>query len=163
MSMRARNWLCIVGVIGLMLVGGLPAFSLHPLEMRWFQPQGLGVIQASKVELVVISTRAVVGRINAGSPILDISVSPDGSKIAYATSAHGLFVSNIDGSGAVRLDKGECANIQWTSDGQWVIYVHRKLAGASSTEVQITFYAIKIDGAARTQLYTAPFNPSQLF
>ena len=69
------------------------------------------------------TTRAHV-RMGPDAPVGDPAPSPDGTRIAYArdlgNGVHGLYVSNMDGTGTVELHVSadtRCGDLDWSPDG----------------------------------------------
>jgi hypothetical protein len=58
----------------------------------------------------------------ADTPALTyLALSPDGGHIAYRTG-EGMFVMRADGTGSIELDSEQGYGIQWSPDGQWVLF-----------------------------------------
>jgi Tol biopolymer transport system component len=50
-----------------------------------------------------------------------LALSPDGDRVAYRTTT-GMFVMGADGTGPVKVDSDEGYGIQWSPDGQWLMF-----------------------------------------
>jgi hypothetical protein len=50
-----------------------------------------------------------------------LALSRDGDRVAYRTTT-GMFVMGADGTGPVKVDSDEGYGIQWSPDGQWLMF-----------------------------------------
>ncbi|MBI5302610.1 MAG: protein kinase [Chloroflexi bacterium] len=81
------------------------------------------------------------------------SLSPDGTRIAYATLKEpGIYTANSDGSGVRRLTTTEAYNPQWSPDGKRIVYFQGKF------KVGGEIHVMNADGSNDTEITTG-FSP----
>jgi Tol biopolymer transport system component len=79
---------------------------------------------------------------------LNMTISPDGSKIAFEVMGGNMFTMNSDGSGLVDLGKG--FRPKWSPDSKYLVYMISKDDGHEYTSSDI--YTIKYDGTEKKQI-----------
>ncbi len=96
----------------------------------------------------------------AGERLLNVTPSPDGTRIAFEVVGGNLFVSGLDGSG--RVDLGPGGRPSWSPDGRWVAFMTSEDDGHDLTAADLV--AARADGSARVALTQSPdrleMNPS---
>ena len=80
--------------------------------------------------------------------VLNVTPSPDGSRVAFEVLGGNLFVSNSDGSGLVDLGPGNRPS--WSPDGQWIAYMQTEDDGHTFTAADL--YAARADGSQHVRL-----------
>lgn len=80
--------------------------------------------------------------------LLNLAVSPDGSKLAFEVYGGNMYIMNVDGSGLTDLGAGY--RPQWSADGQYLAYIITEDDGYRFTRSDI--YTIRIDGSDKTNL-----------
>jgi Tol biopolymer transport system component len=136
----------IVGVIGAAThsasgagVGQWIVFSAYPdgtppAQLFRIQTNGEGLEQITK------------GKTNATDP----TFAPDGKRIVFARLGSGIFVANLDGSGARRLTSGKQDTFPgWSPDGTRIAFL-RQVRG------EWRLFAMKASGRALQRLKHAP-------
>lgn len=103
----------------------------------------------NKINILDLSTNTV----KSIEPIKDaeyinISLSPDQTKIAFEVMGGNLFVINVDGSGLVDLGKG--SRPKWAPDSKSIVYMITEDNGYEFTSSDI--YLINADGSNKTNL-----------
>lgn len=83
-----------------------------------------------------------------GSEYLNISLSPDRTKIAFEVYGGNLFVMNTDGTGLTDLGTGY--NAKWSGDSKQLVYMITEDDGHTYTSSDI--YIINVDGSGKTNL-----------
>jgi Tol biopolymer transport system component len=83
-----------------------------------------------------------------GSDYLNISLSPDRTKIVFEVYGGNLFVINTDGTGLTDLGKGY--NAKWSGDSWQLVYMITEDDGHTFTSSDI--YLINIDGSSKTNI-----------
>lgn len=95
-----------------------------------------------------------------GRQILNLTVSPDQTKVAFEIMGGNLFVMNVDGTGLTDLGRGH--RPQWSPESRWVVYMRSEDDGYQYTASDL--YAARADGSRRVQLTQTPdrleMNPS---
>ncbi len=84
----------------------------------------------------------------AGRRYLNLSLSPDGSKMAFEVVGGNLHVMNVDGTGLVDLGAGFRPG--WSPAGKWIIYQVSEDDGHAFTSSDV--FVIKTDGSEKTNL-----------
>ncbi len=96
------------------------------------QPAGtvsiLGIEEA-KIAILRDGVKSFIDPLGNGSYVWP-SLSPDGSKLSAYEIDRGTFVSDADGSHAVRIGRRDAP--VWTRDGRWLIYMADSDDGRSS-------------------------------
>ena len=92
--------------------------------------------------------------------LLNVTPSPDGSRVAFEAYGGGLYVMDADGSDVVALGAG--SRPSWSPDGAWVVVMVSEDDGHDYTASDLV--AVRADGSARVALTTTPgrleMNPS---
>jgi len=83
-----------------------------------------------------------------GKRILNLQLSPDGSKAAFEIYGGDMYVININGTGLTNLGVGY--RPKWSPDSQYIVYMLTKDDGEAIVSSDI--YYIKIDGTEKTNL-----------
>ena len=83
-----------------------------------------------------------------GERVINLQVSPDGSKAAFEIYGGDMYVMNIDGTGLTDLGKGY--RPKWSPDNQHLVYMITEDDGEEILASDI--YTIKIDGTEKTNL-----------
>ncbi len=83
-----------------------------------------------------------------GERVINLQVSPDGSKAAFEIYGGDMYVMNIDGTGLIDLGKGY--RPKWSPDSQHLVYMITEDDGEEILASDI--YTIKIDGTEKTNL-----------
>ncbi|WP_420456903.1 hypothetical protein [Rubrivirga sp.] len=83
-----------------------------------------------------------------GERLLNVTPSPDGTRIAFEVVGGHLFVSGLDGSG--RVDLGPGGRPSWSPDGRWVVFQTTEDDGHQFTASDLV--AARADGSARVAL-----------
>lgn len=83
-----------------------------------------------------------------GKEYLNMTVSPDRSKIAFEEYGGNMFVINVDGSGLIDLGTGY--HPRWLSDGKKIVYMISEDDGHSFTASDI--YIINSDGSGKRNI-----------
>ncbi len=95
-----------------------------------------------------------------GERCLNLTMSPDRSRVAFEIIGGNMFVMNADGSGLVDLGDGH--RPQWSPDSQHLVYMITQDDGYQYLSSDL--YIIKIDGSEKTKLEFAEdkleMNPS---
>lgn len=100
------------------------------------------VVEASDRE-----TRKVFEPVS-GMEIINLVISPDGSKLAFEVYGGNMYVMNVDGTGLTDLGVGY--RPQWSPDGEYLAYMITEDDGYRITHSDI--YTIRIDGSDKTNL-----------
>jgi Tol biopolymer transport system component len=95
----------------------------------------------------------ITGQTNIYEPVkdrrvLNLRVSPDGSKTVFEIYGGDMYVMNYDGSGLTDLGKG--FRPEWSPDSRYVVYMITEDDGVEILSSDI--YTIKIDGTEKTNL-----------
>lgn len=77
-------------------------------------------IEETKIAVLRDGVKSFLDPLGNGSYVWP-SLSPDGSKLAAYEMDRGAFVSDADGSHAVRIGRRDAPD--WTRDGKWLIYM----------------------------------------
>lgn len=92
--------------------------------------------------------------------LLNVTPSPDGSRVAFEAYGGGLYVMDADGGNLIDLGAG--SRPTWSPDGQWVAAMVTEDDGHAFTAADLV--AIRADGSGRVPLTTTPdrleLNPS---
>jgi Tol biopolymer transport system component len=96
------------------------------------------------------SARTVASR--ESGRVLNVTPSPDGSKIAYEVMGGPLVVMDADGANRVEIGRG--GDPSWSPDGEWVAFVRTEDDGHRITASEL--HAARADGSARAQLTDTP-------
>lgn len=88
----------------------------------------------------------------ADKQYLNLSTSPDGSKIVFEIYGGNLFVANIDGSGLVDLGIGYRAS--WSADSKSLVYMITEDDGHDFTSSDI--FIINSDGSGKKNITNSP-------
>ena len=80
--------------------------------------------------------------------VLNLQVSPDGSKMVFEIYGGDMYAMNDDGSGLIDLGKGY--RPKWSPDSRHVVYMITEDDGVEILSSDI--YTIKIDGTEKTNL-----------
>lgn len=95
-----------------------------------------------------------------GATYINLTVSPDASKVAFEVLGGNLYAMHIDGSGLVDLGRGHRPH--WAPDNETLVYMFTYDDGHKILASDI--YAIKADGSENTRLTTTDevleMNPS---
>jgi Tol biopolymer transport system component len=83
-----------------------------------------------------------------GERVLNLQVSPDGSKAAFEIIGSDMYVMNIDGTGLTDLGKGY--RPKWSPDNQHIVYMITEDDGYQILSSDI--YTIKIDGTEKNNI-----------
>ena len=83
-----------------------------------------------------------------GQKYLNVSASPDGSKIAFEVYGGNLFIMNIDGTNLIDLDVGY--NPKWSADSKSLVYMITEDDGHTYTASDI--FIINTDGTNKQNL-----------
>ncbi len=83
-----------------------------------------------------------------GKKYLNVSASPDGSKIAFEVYGGNLFIMNIDGTNLIDLDVGY--NPKWSADSKSLVYMITEDDGHTYTASDI--FIINTDGTNKRNL-----------
>ena len=76
----------------------------------------------SRASLGTVTVAGDESTIAADVPGLsEMSWSPDGRRIAYRTN-DGIHVVRADGTGVVNLVDGDTGGVDWSPDGQWLLF-----------------------------------------
>ena len=124
------------------------------------EPVALGRLGGG-VALAVPATAAVRTLAPLGdAELLNVTPSPDGSRVAFEAYGGGLYVMDADGSDVVALGAG--SRPSWSPDGAWVVVMVSEDDGHDYTASDLV--AVRADGSARVALTTTPgrleMNPS---
>jgi Tol biopolymer transport system component len=84
----------------------------------------------------------------AGADYINLTVSPDGTRLAFEVMGGNLHTVNIDGSGLT--DLGEGYRPHWSPDGQYLVYMVTQDDGHEYLAADL--YIIRADGDERQQL-----------
>jgi len=84
----------------------------------------------------------------SGKGLLNLVISPDGSKLAFEVYGGNMYVMNADGSGLTDLGVGY--RPQWSPDSEYLAYMITEDDGYRFTRSDI--YTIRIDGSDKTSL-----------
>ena len=103
-------------------------------------PSGLAVTDPS------LGTERLV--LPSDVPLLNVTPSPDGQRVAFEKLGGNLFVVSTDGSGLVDLGSG--ARPTWSPDGQWVAFQRTEDDGYAVTASDLV--VARADGSARSAL-----------
>ncbi|MGA3057415.1 MAG: hypothetical protein ABSE70_05170 [Candidatus Limnocylindrales bacterium] len=152
--------------------GGNPRLLVAKLsgpDSTWWAPDGKSVVvnddlagQNGPLERVSLATGAVTPLLSSTTPPSDLTVSPDGSRIAY-TSGSGdpgthLHTANIDGSADQDLGAagGQVDGLVWSPDGSRLaaLVVPLDAKGVPAAENLVVF---RPPNAAATKVYS-PFD-----
>jgi dipeptidyl aminopeptidase/acylaminoacyl peptidase len=79
---------------------------------------------------------------------INVTLSPDRSKIAFEYVGGSLHVMNADGTGLIDLGRGH--RPQWSPDGEYIVYMITEDDGHNYTAADI--YAVRADGSDRVRL-----------
>ena len=80
--------------------------------------------------------------------IINLEISPDGSKLAFEAFGGDMYVMNSDGTGLTDLDVGY--RPKWSPDGEYLAYMITEDDGHRFTGSDI--YTVRIDGSERNNL-----------
>ena len=142
--------------------GGLDVLAVAP-EARAVAPDGpvaLGLLDGG-LALATPASGAVRTLAPLGdTPLLNVTPSPDGSRVAFEAYGGGLYVMDADGGNLVDLGAG--SRPSWSPDGRWVAVMVTADDGHAFTASDLV--AVRADGSARVPLTATPdrleMNPS---
>ena len=80
--------------------------------------------------------------------IINLEISPDGSKLAFEAFGGDMYVMNSDGTGLTDLGVGY--RPKWSPDGEYLAYMITEDDGHRFTGSDI--YTVRIDGSERNNL-----------
>jgi len=79
---------------------------------------------------------------------INVTISPDQSKIAFELVGGNMYVMNVDGGNIIDLGRGH--RPQWSPDGEYIVYMVTEDDGHNYTSADIQ--AVRSDGTGRTQI-----------
>ncbi len=97
------------------------------------------MIENSSLVLYINGVREVVNPIGDGN-YLWASVSPDGSKLLFTFAGQGSFITDLTGN--IISELGYAHYPQWSSNGEWVIYMKDYDDGEKVIESDLYLYSI---------------------
>jgi Tol biopolymer transport system component len=83
-----------------------------------------------------------------GAQYINLTPSPDRSRIAFEVMGGNMYVMNADGTGLINVGNGH--RPQWSPDGEYLVYMITKDDGHQILAADL--YAIRADGQEKTQL-----------
>lgn len=83
-----------------------------------------------------------------GERVLNLEVSPDGSKVTFEIIGGDMYVMNVDGTGLINLGRGY--RPAWSPDSRHIVYMITEDDGHQILSSDL--YSIKIDGTEKTNL-----------
>ena len=95
-----------------------------------------------------------------GAALLNVTLAPDGERVAFEVMGGNLFTARLDGTDLVDLGPGHRPT--WSPDGRWVAFMTTEDDGETFTAADL--WAARADGSARVALTQTPdrleMNPS---
>lgn len=122
-------------------------------------------LQAFTLDESIAIHDAVTSDIQSIQPLgeasyINVTLSPDKSKIAFELVGGNMYVMNADGSDIIDLGHGH--RPQWSPDGEYIVYMVTEDDGHNYTASDI--YAVRNDGTGETRITDDParlfMNPS---
>ena len=104
-------------------------------------------IEETKIAILRDGVKSFIDPLGNGSYVWP-SLSPDGSKLLAYEMDRGTFISDADGSHAVRVGRRDAP--VWTRDGRWVIYMADSDDGHAIRSSEIAY--VSPDGAISGKL-----------
>ena len=87
-------------------------------------------------------------RLLENETILNVTPSPDGTRVAFEVLGGNLFVT--DSAGTDLIDLGPGNRPTWSPDGQWIAYMRTEDDGHTFTQSDL--YAVRADGSLTVRL-----------
>lgn len=84
--------------------------------------------------------------------ILNLTPSPDGTRVAFEVLGGNMFVTATDGS--IVIDLGPGNRPSWSPDGEWIVYMRTEDDGHTFTASDL--YAVRADGGEQTRITDTP-------
>ncbi|MFN3596044.1 MAG: TolB family protein [Rubricoccaceae bacterium] len=113
-------------------------------------PGGFARLEAATGRAETI--RPAVPGLEPDAMLLNLTVSPDGERVAFEVLGDGLYVCRTDGSEVRALGRGE--RPAWSPDGRWLAVMLTEDDGHHLTGADL--YAVSADGAQRVRLTATP-------
>ncbi len=124
------------------------------------EPVALGLLDGGLAVATPASGRVRTLAPLGDAPLLNVTPSPDGARIAFEAYGGGLYVMDADGSDLVALGAG--SRPSWSPDGRWLAVQVTEDDGHAFTASELV--AVRADGSARVPLTATPdrleMNPS---
>jgi Tol biopolymer transport system component len=124
--------------------------KLKTSELRT-SPNNIQMVYLKSAKIVVETfdhgTKEVFKPVS-GMGLINLVISPDGSKLAFEVYGGNMHVMNVDGTGLIDLGVGY--RPQWSPDSEYLAYIITEDDGYRFTQSDI--YTIKIDGSDKTNL-----------
>jgi Tol biopolymer transport system component len=108
-------------------------------------------IEETKIAILRDGVKSFIDPLGNGSYVWP-SLSPDGTKLLAYEMDRGAFVSDSDGTHAVRIGRRDAP--VWTRDGRWLIYMADSDDGHAIRSSEIAY--ISPDGKIRGNLTSTP-------
>lgn len=141
----------IVGIVAAACptVKAQEASPLYP-EIFWSSNGEKGALVVSTKEMLIIGPAGEkFGQINTGEHAYGVYLSPDGKKVAYATSK-GLWLAKLDTRESYLVKEGDCGSLHWNKDSNGFLFVISKKEGDSFV---LNLYWSDGDGKNLRQVY----------
>lgn len=128
------------------LENGIAAKTADAERPEWVAtPRGVANVSLAREEVQP-------ARLLEGQTILNLTPSPDGSRVAFEVLGGNLLVTNSDGTDVIDLGPGNRAS--WSPDGQWIAYMRTEDDGHTFTASDL--YAVRADGSDEARLTDTP-------
>ena len=88
----------------------------------------------------------------AGGRLVNVTPSPDGTRVAFEVVGGNLYTVGLDGSGLADLGRGHRPT--WSPDGEWVAFMVTEDDGEAFTASDL--WAARADGAGRVRITQTP-------
>ncbi len=109
-------------------------------------------IDSIKVSSLTIVSRDMLTKISNSNDCGPVSISPDGTMLAYARLDKGVFVSQSDGRFETKIASGDHYGVTWSPDGQEIVFFSPYGSGLSRVSADGSSSQQSIDQLVRFSL-----------